>query len=781
VEKNTRKSTYLQVIAFFIILLAMLVTARISLASIPASIPAAVPAGAAAPPAQSAHNGKALTGKPQANTTGSTALTHLLNQPAFPNVTLYDQYNNAASTSTVSQDFETANDGFDSQAADDFVVPSGQTWQVNEIDVGAVYFNGTGPAVSMNVFFYLNSGTLPATPVYTATGLAYTSTTGNFVIPLPTAANLSGGGGGTTYWVSVQARMDYATGGEFGWTDRTVQSNSPSAFRNPGGGFACPGGNGWIIKTVCVPTGSVDNEFRLLGNISGGATPTRTSTGAVPTSTRTRTSTPTSTAVGATPTPTACSIANYSYSVNTGATIVPGTTDTGNHTDDGSTVLSLPFSYQLYDQTFTQVEVGSNGHLTFGSVNNAFNPSCIPIGTATYAVFPYETDQCTGPCTGVVCAVCGIFTSISGTAPNRIFNIEYRTAYYNSGGDGIHLNYEVRLYEGQTAFDVIYGTIPTFSPPAQRNLTVGAQKGPADLFTSVGCDTTGGTAPPVSAGQLYHYFLSACGTATNTPAPATATNTPTSTPTDTPTNISTQAPGTPTNTPTFTPTTEPAGTDTATPAVTVTPCTISFSDVPVGSTFYDYIRCLACRGIINGYSDGTFRPNNNVTRGQLSKIISNSAGFNDPQTTQMFDDVPVGSPFFDFIGRLASRGYIGGYLCGSPGEPCHAGNLPYFRPNTTATRGQFTNIDSNAAGFNDAPSGQQFEDVAVGSTYYTYTYRLVSRSIMSGYPCGGVGEPCQPGSLPYFRPNNNATRGQTSKIVANTYFPNCQTPSDIKR
>ena len=39
----------------------------------------------------------------------------------------------------------------------------------------------------------------------------------------------------------------------------------------------------------------------------------------------------------------------------------------------------------------------------------------------------------------------GIFTSTSGSAPNRIFNIEWRTAYYNSGGSGVHFNYEVRL------------------------------------------------------------------------------------------------------------------------------------------------------------------------------------------------------------------------------------------------------------------------------------------------------------------------------------------------
>jgi hypothetical protein len=105
-------------------------------------------------------------------------------------------------------------------------------------------------------------------------------------------------------------------------------------------------------------------------------------------------------------------------------------------------------------------------------------------------------------------------------------------------------------------------------------------------------------------------------------------------------------------------------------------------------------------------------------------------------------------------------------------------NLPYFRPNNNATRGQISKIVSNAAGYNDPPHAQQFEDVPVGSTYYTYTYRLVTRGVMSGYPCGiaPAGQCVPPGNLPYFLPNNNATRGQTSKIDANTFFPGCNPP-----
>ena len=103
-----------------------------------------------------------------------------------------------------------------------------------------------------------------------------------------------------------------------------------------------------------------------------------------------------------------------------------------------------------------------------------------------------------------------------------------------------------------------------------------------------------------------------------------------------------------------------------------------------------------------------------------------------------------------------------------------ASNLPYFRPNGTASRGQLAKIDANAAGFNNPSGAQQFQDVPVGSTFYDYIWRLADRGLINGYPCGGAGEPCGPSNLPYFRPSANVTRGQTSKIVSSTFFPGCQ-------
>jgi subtilisin len=197
------------------------------------------------------------------------------------------------------------------------------------------------------------------------------------------------------------------------------------------------------------------------------------------------------------------------------------------------------------------------------------------------------------------------------------------------------------------------------------------------------------------------------------------------------------------------------------------------------NVFYSFIRCLACRGIIGGYDDGTFRPFNDVTRGQIAKMVSNAAGFSDDPGVQLYEDVPPGSPFYIWINRLSNRGHMGGYPCGLlPEEPCiEPGNMPYFRPSNSATRGQLSKIVANAAGIDTTPSGIFYTDVTEEHTFYVWIMRLTQLGVMSGYDCGGEGEPCDDQQRPYFRPFNNVTRGQASKIVANTFFPGCQIPA----
>jgi hypothetical protein len=237
--------------------------------------------------------------------------------------------------------------------------------------------------------------------------------------------------------------------------------------------------------------------------------------------------------------------------------------------------------------------------------------------------------------------------------------------------------------------------------------------------------------------------------------------------------------------PSPTPTPIPTATATASPSPSA--CALQFNDVPPGSTFYAYVRCMACARIVGGYHCGVpgepchgayYRPNANVTRGQTSKIVAEAAGFGEPvpSTQQTFADVPPSGTFRLWVERLSARGIIQGYPCGGPFEPCDPpANRPYFRPNNSVTRGQLAKITSGAAGWTETPTGQTFEDVPPGSPFYLYIERIAGRGIVSGYPCGGPFEPClAPGNRPYFRPNHPATRGQMSRIAAEAFFPTCR-------
>src|SRR5438270_9215031 len=90
-----------------------------------------------------------------------------------------------------------------------------------------------------------------------------------------------------------------------------------------------------------------------------------------------------------------------------------------------------------------------------------------------------------------------------------------------------------------------------------------------------------------------------------------------------------------------------------------------------------------------------------ITRGELAKKVSNAAHFHDDPGPQVFQDIAPANPYYSYVNRLANRGIISGYTCGTViKEPCVApDNLPYFRPDADAMRGQGAKMISNAAGF----------------------------------------------------------------------------------
>ena len=208
------------------------------------------------------------------------------------------------------------------------------------------------------------------------------------------------------------------------------------------------------------------------------------------------------------------------YTIRAGAdTIVPGDTDTGNHCVWCETLIALPFPFVLYDQTFTAVNITSSGRLDFVCANEpaGYTESCLPAVPnncpydytifALWAEWATLTDSsgCSAWANG-----CGIFTSVSGTAPNRIFNIEWHVVYrLNDVQTG---NFEVRLYENDPSgrFDVIYGVITAVTPPVIDSVGV---QGLPGFFTGDFCSVP----PPQNTSRTYQ--LQPCGTPTPTATP----------------------------------------------------------------------------------------------------------------------------------------------------------------------------------------------------------------------------------------------------------------------
>jgi hypothetical protein len=159
-------------------------------------------------------------------------------------------------------------------------------------------------------------------------------------------------------------------------------------------------------------------------------------------------------------------------------TIVPGTSYVpGSGCNECTVNITLPFAYEFYDTTYTQVIASNKGVLQFASNNPDGSNTCLPNATFNDAIYPYWDDLNTN-----INDVMGIYTSVQGTVPNRIFTIEWRAGFVANDSTA---NFEARLYEGQPKFELIYG--PTRG--GGFSTTVGVQKGTGERFTQYSCNT----------------------------------------------------------------------------------------------------------------------------------------------------------------------------------------------------------------------------------------------------------------------------------------------------
>ncbi|MFF5993848.1 S-layer homology domain-containing protein [Lysinibacillus sp. KU-BSD001] len=167
-----------------------------------------------------------------------------------------------------------------------------------------------------------------------------------------------------------------------------------------------------------------------------------------------------------------------------------------------------------------------------------------------------------------------------------------------------------------------------------------------------------------------------------------------------------------------------------------------FTDVSKTNVHYDAINDLVNRGIINGYSDGTFRPDHTLTRGQAAKILAGVLQLDISNNMQNFADVPTSYEHVGAINALYEKGIIGGYSDGT------------FRPSATLTRGQLAKILVKAfelEGAEDTPLS--FSDIIRHTDLERYVQILLNYSITQGT------------SKTTFSPANAVTRGQMASFI----------------
>ena len=155
-----------------------------------------------------------------------------------------------------------------------------------------------------------------------------------------------------------------------------------------------------------------------------------------------------------------------------------------------------------------------------------------------------------------------------------------------------------------------------------------------------------------------------------------------------------------------------------------------FSDVSSSSWCYKYVTELSDAGIIGGYSDGTFKPDNTVTYGAALKLVMLAAGYPEQK--------PTGSHTFS------------GYLSKAQSDGLVSGSVNLDQP---ITRLQVSQLAAKAMklDISNLSSTHPFTDTAD-----VYVQALNAAGIVEGYFSNGTST---------FKPSNTLTRGQLSAIV----------------
>jgi hypothetical protein len=152
------------------------------------------------------------------------------------------------------------------------------------------------------------------------------------------------------------------------------------------------------------------------------------------------------------------------------------------------------------------------------------------------------------------------------------------------------------------------------------------------------------------------------------------------------------------------------------PVVTFAQTASSFSDVPLTSALSPAVEYLKSQGILQGYSDGTFKPNQIVTRAEAVKLIV--APLLTPAelstyTTSTFNDIPAGTWYLPYTQAAVDK------LKAIDGPP----TKPAFKGSNGVTLAEFLKIMEVANGVNPASAYSEItspiaNDVVASTDWY---------------------------------------------------------------
>jgi len=188
---------------------------------------------------------------------------------------------------------------------------------------------------------------------------------------------------------------------------------------------------------------------------------------------------------------------------------------------------------------------------------------------------------------------------------------------------------------------------------------------------------------------------------------------------------------------------EPIWTPTPTPSS-------SFWDVPSSYWAYSTIMSLKSRGYVKGYPDSTFHPDDNISRAEITAIVTNitRTSFYD-SNARHFDDVAPGAWYFVPVEKAYQQGFIS--VEGS-----------IFSPNRAITREKLAEVLVNALGRQNEAQANMYEatgfndDSRISSWARGYVVTAVKYGLITGYPGSNN-----------FEPQSSATRAEACVMISN--------------